>query len=977
MKCNKRFENQFIRRCFFLLLAIVSVSITDVFASATFNPTNKYKIVCCQYMKGGIALGAEHNRQTALYYVTLSENEEDMLWYIDEKAPGYFSIRNAKSGQYITYDGLYSGSMKRYVTMTSEIKGDSSLWKVFKSDNGSSYMISSALDVDTKCFNVRSNYVVGTFAEQQSSNSLFYFCNEDGSKYVPVERDDDNCGTTLDNMYWENTGLKMPVAMTTDIKNPILYSIKNIRSGRYIKPDTDHRLTQTVEAKEQFYFVRTSDGINIYTKDGGYVSGFISGLDGKEVQTVDGTTDTDDNVWNIEYATMPPYSGYGIYVVKCSKNGDDNKAVNAKKNYWNDYYKTDVCFFSLDNGSTFLFYSSDERHRQYLSQNSIYVPQKGSSGNVSDVRSLLENFSINHKTVVFDKKYNNYMLPLPETCRGNENLIAEVRYEHKNNENFQLYIDGETIENGSNYTFKGIGKGQNHEITIIKDGKKIGSANLLFTFMPIVELNGTNFTSVYRAGTIRVNDPNSKDVVDSLYNANVRYRGATAMGKQKKAYAIKLKDKAGNSIDRKLLNLRNDNNWILDAMAVDAGRMRNRIATDLWNDFSTAPYHAAYEKKIRNGTRGKFVEVLLNGYYAGIYCMTEKVDRKQLKLKKYAKGVSAEVPDTVKGTLYKSSEWTYEVFMGHEIGKRAYPMTAPSSYNNHSEVWGKWENKYPDLQDKEPIDWEPLYRAVNLVAAGTQYSFSARASVYFDLPVFLDYYLFIELMLATDNHGKNMYLYNYDSSKYKKLGVAPWDLDGVFGRRWDGSTNLTANAKQDFITFLWSYEHGEHTLFKRLMEYDVNGWNKKLAARYAQLRPTYFSHASLLNRFKNYRELFRESGADQREIRRWQGSDGITMDFDKEISYMDRWLKQRLETLDAQYNYVVPDGIHEQKAPYIGVSGGVGKIYVHTTTPDVAIKVYNLMGALLKSCIAKEGVTCIDNMAPGIYLVNNHKVVVR
>ncbi len=973
-----RIGRHFIRGAMFLLWLLVAASGMYISAATvTFNPNTKYKLVCRQYMKGGIALGAEQNRQTALYYVTMSEDKEDMLWYIDEKSPGAFFIRNAKSGQYITYDGVYSGSLKRYVTLSFEAKGDSSLWRIYKANGNNSYIISSVLDVNANCFNVRSNYVVGTFPEQQTSNSLFCFRNEDGSEFVPMERDDSSCGTTLDNRFWENTGLEMPVAFTTDTKKPILYSIKNVRSGKYVMADENHRLIQTNEVSEQFYFIETIDGVNIYTKDGSYVRGFISPTNNNAVCTATGTTEKSDNIWNFKYASMSPYSGYGIYVIKCTENENGNSAVEANKNYWNDYYQTDVGFFSLDNGSTFIFYSSDERHRQYLSQKGIYVPQTGSSGNVSDVLSALTNFTINRKAVVFDKKYNNYMLSLPETCRGSENLVAEVRYTSKNNEKFQLYIDETSVESGQNLTFKDISGGQSHEISIVKDGKKIGSAQLIFTFMPIVELNGTNFSSVYRAATIRVNDPNSIDVQDSLYNANVRYRGATAMGKQKKAYAIKLTDKAGNSIDRKLLNLRNDNNWILDAMAVDAGRMRNRIATDLWNDFSTAPYHAAYEKKIRNGTRGKFVEVLLNGYYAGIYCMTEKIDRKQLKLKKIAKSVIATDPDTVRGTLYKSSEWTYEIFMGHDLGQRVYPLRAPSSYNNSSDIWCKWENKYPDLQDGEPIDWKPLYTAVNLVAAGSKFNFSARASIYFDLPVFLDYYLFIELMLATDNHGKNMYLYNYDSSKYKKLSAAPWDLDGVFGRRWDGSKNITANAAQDFITFLWAYEHGEHVLFKRLMEYDVNGWNKKLVARYAQLRATHFSHASLLNRFKSYRELFRDSGADKREIKRWQGTDGITMDFDSEINYMDSWLRQRLKTLDAQYNYEVPDGIHEQKTPYVGVSGAKGKIYVHTTSPRIAIKVYDLAGHLLKSSIVDEGVTCFDNMAPGIYLVNNNKVVVR
>lgn len=61
--------------------------------------------------------------------------------------------------------------------------------------------------------------------------------------------------------------------------------------------------------------------------------------------------------------------------------------------------------------------------------------------------------------------------------------------------------------------------------------------------------------------------------------------------------------------------------------------MRNRLCMDLWNSFSPVPY-INDEPDAINGTRGKFVEVLVNGKYQGLYCLSEKIDRKQLKLKK-------------------------------------------------------------------------------------------------------------------------------------------------------------------------------------------------------------------------------------------------------------------------------------------------------------------------------------------------------
>lgn len=83
----------------------------------------------------------------------------------------------------------------------------------------------------------------------------------------------------------------------------------------------------------------------------------------------------------------------------------------------------------------------------------------------------------------------------------------------------------------------------------------------------------------------------------------------------------------------KLLGLRDDGDWILDAMYIDHARMRNRLSTDLWIDMNKVPY-LSKEPRAINGTRGYFVEVFLNNSYLGLYCLTERIDRKQLQLSK-------------------------------------------------------------------------------------------------------------------------------------------------------------------------------------------------------------------------------------------------------------------------------------------------------------------------------------------------------
>lgn len=54
---------------------------------------------------------------------------------------------------------------------------------------------------------------------------------------------------------------------------------------------------------------------------------------------------------------------------------------------------------------------------------------------------------------------------------------------------------------------------------------------------------------------------------------------------------------------------------------------------------------------IQSGVRGQVVEVYLNDEYMGIYSLTECMDRKQLKLKKYNKETGE-----IRGGLWKGKK---------------------------------------------------------------------------------------------------------------------------------------------------------------------------------------------------------------------------------------------------------------------------------------------------------------------------------
>ncbi len=616
----------------------------------------------------------------------------------------------------------------------------------------------------------------------------------------------------------------------------------------------------------------------------------------------------------------------------------------------------------------FIFYTASGTSVTDDGQTPVVLPT--AAPDLGAFKANLNSLAFSSKVPAVDLIKKQFYLTIPENQMGS-NVTLNVSYTLKNPTTDKLYIADSWVESGTDYTFKTVVAGKTYKIEIKNGTTVINSGTIIFSSLPLVQIySDASIQYVYTLGRIVVTEPEINYPSEILLS-ELRYRGATAAGQPKKAYAIKLKSPMDgtSSIDRSFFGLRTDNNWILDAMYIDPGRMRNRVSTDLWNDFSTPPYFKVNEPNLVNGTRGSFVEVFLNDSYNGLYCMTEKIDRKQLNVKKLKTDPITNVV-TQRGGMYKGSDWSVGTLLGNQnFESRNGILTPIPAYNNSSETWSGFEVKYPDFGDGEPINWSPLVNAVTISSNSTpNITFDSEVGTYYDLPVFLDYYLFIELMLATDNHGKNCYLSVYDQTVSPKMTVTPWDLDGTWGRRWDGSSNLTY-ANQSFSVFINHNEWLENNLSIRMRNLDVDGYSTKLKNRYRELRGTYFAYNKIMERFNNYRAKFKISGADTREMAKW----GIG-NLDDEINFLSTWIKARLAYLDNQY----------LGGPYVTATGSImandlqvyptlvhNKVTITTTLVGEKIQITSLQGILMSQFKSNGNDVEVDmsTYAPGVYVV--------
>lgn len=1016
----------------FLLFFLSLLAIGTAQAAPNFKANTKYRISCKKFNSsnsyGSVVIGSNHSKLVELYYDSGYSYSDDSWWYINKSGNGYVIV-NAKSGQYLTFTTTKNYRTK-YVTLTNAASGNESQW-IFDINEDGYAGIASASEGNGSGyhFNVRidgTNLFGAYRANYYDENELFKIYDEQGNNVLLDNSgsggetgggsggetggegsDDFNAtthGKTSYGEYWERTQLKQPIVYTTSVADPVLYSIANLRTGRYVGVGTSMNtnttcLTEVYSASDrtQFYFVQSGTGVQIFTKDGQYVSTNYPTPDNSVsdkragLSVVNGTPN--GNLWGFGWTTNT-YSGYTITKLD---NLSATDATQYEYNSWNDYSldnntgSSNVHEVGLyegdDAGSSFVFTSADLRHAKYLQNKGIDF---GLDVTPKAFAEAFDSLRINDKQLVYDGKGNAYFATLPEGMRNGGDYTAKVTYKLKatNAEGYTLKVNGQEPDADGYVTFDNVDCETLYPIELTNASENVDlSANIRFTFLPIVELNCSSVNSkAYTTGSLRVTDPASLSY-DSLMIAAFKYRGASSSNYPKRSYAIKLRDENGNSVDRKLLGYRSDNNWILDAMYIDLACMRNRVATDLWNAFECKPYYADREKKVRTGTRGKFVEVILNGQWWGLYCMTEKMDRKQLKLKKFVPAAQSTTGENeVHGVLYKSNQWTYEVFMGHESNddndnkQVIYPHKKVSDYKNilGQETWCEYEFKYPDYED-EAVEWRPLHDAANMVATSFILNIDSVKSR-FDYPMLRDYYLFIDLLLATDNHGKNLFWYAYDTQgpEGDKLSLAPWDLDGTFGQDWDGVITNTKDVTLDFDTYIKNYEHGQFAIFDLIKS--RSEWQQDLKDRYAELRiKGVISGDSIANRFANYASLFEASLADQREQNMWSKAyHSRHKDIQGGATYAESWIRRRVNWLDRKYGFdAAVTAINEAKAEaYFAALGGVGSISVNTGKAQ-SVRIYNIAGQLVRNAQVGSGVTTINGIPAGIYVVNGTKVMVK
>lgn len=411
----------------------------------------------------------------------------------------------------------------------------------------------------------------------------------------------------------------------------------------------------------------------------------------------------------------------------------------------------------------------------------------------------------------------------------------------------------------------------------------------------------------------------------ACFNSEIRtrLRGATTGSQPKQSLNISLV-KDGESLDAHLLGYRKDDDWILSAEYLDFSRMRNRVLMDLWTAVDPLPYARDNDYQC-NGTQGEFVEVFINGGYFGMYCFTDKIDRKKLNLKK-TKEATDTTPEVLRGMLWKANWECSEVYLG-SYDERPTNDSFLWPYKASKDTYG-WEQKYPDDTITQ-VFFDPICDLIDFFDAS---DFKTTYNDWLYEQNVIDFMIFIQAFQLLDNQKKNYYLSMRNRNTEHKYLFTLWDLDGSMGRLAGGSESTTTDSKQ----LAWGEKLGYHHLihvFKN-KKYRPADFPTKINNRWEYLSTHELSLSNIRAVMEKYGNLFTSSGAWEREKARWvptyrKGIVKIADTPQQEIDFMISFLEinygifnEKMKTDNwAHSPYVESDYIKEQTPSALYIIG--------------------------------------------------------
>ena len=304
--------------------------------------------------------------------------------------------------------------------------------------------------------------------------------------------------------------------------------------------------------------------------------------------------------------------------------------------------------------------------------------------------------------------------------------------------------------------------------------------------------------------------------------------------------------------------------------------MRNKLSYDLFRKFDKNNFapHITY------------VEVFINEEYNGIYALTERVDKKRLKLVKKDKA-SALFKEPPISEPPENHEKNYEGFIRFCNFAEFYKGFSKKSFDKLLKE-AYYNQRYPDIEKRDMK--KLIFQITGFIFNSSDELFmnADSSNTYFDLNNIIDLNLLLLVTNNSDGLLKNFYLYR--KGENQPFMFAPWDYDHSFGRDGDGEPN-----RDSFLDIT------RMKLIERLLNLNAFNYKQKLYDKFISLKKENILTVENLYKMIDTNTALLSASIKKNEkrwpldkIKYFEGSD-----FNSEIKLMKDWIRNRLPKVES------------------------------------------------------------------------------
>ncbi len=385
---------------------------------------------------------------------------------------------------------------------------------------------------------------------------------------------------------------------------------------------------------------------------------------------------------------------------------------------------------------------------------------------------------------------------------------------------------------------------------------------------------------------------------------SIERRGESSKEFAKKSFSIELQNADGSNNNVSILGLPEENDFVLNGPFSDQTLVKNVLTYEL------------FRRTGRWAPRTRFIEVILNGDYEGVYVLMEKLKRDENRVdidKLTSEDISA--PEITGGYILRRDKT--QKLLEEEWWR------SPVQQPYHNQMWYEYyDPEYADLTSDQTSYIQDWMQNFDEVMSGSGFSDPENGyREYIKTKSFIDMMFINEISKGIDNYLFSNYFHKENDADGGQLVAGPpWDYNLGYGNLDYGDS---WDAKE---TYGWCYPQGGRIYwFERLME-DSHYMNKTYC-RWTEHREGIFSDENVMAIIDSC-VLVLGDAADHNFVRFptlgnyvWPAIEPYPETYEGEIANLKSWLIGRLAWMDDQW--LNQGNCNNQPPTDIGLSSNV------------------------------------------------------